>query len=108
MRAKLALGAMQQGVDIQGLTNLTIPGQATQSLPGGFLATSSNIGHYNRTKFAVVPELGANVGIQVNNNIRAFVGYTFLYLSNVVRPGPQIDLAVNRTQLQGGTLSGDA
>ena len=49
--------------------------------------------------FAVVPELGINVGYQINPLWRVFVGYNFLYLSDVVRPGNQIDRVVNTTQL---------
>ncbi len=47
----------------------------------------------------MVPEIGFNVGRQVTNNIRLYVGYTFLYWSSVVRPGDQIDFVVNPTQL---------
>ena len=43
----------------------------------------------------VVPEVGINLGYQFTNHIRGFIGYNFLYWSNVVRPGNQIDQAVN-------------
>jgi hypothetical protein len=60
----------------------------------------------------VVPEFNLNVGRQVTDSLRLFVGYTFLYMSNVVRPGDQIDTTVNTTQLPDytgpGTLSGPA
>jgi hypothetical protein len=48
-----------------------------------------------RDTFTVVPELGLNIGYQLTNHIRAFVGYNFLYWSSVVRPGDQIDPRVN-------------
>ncbi|MCA9220398.1 MAG: BBP7 family outer membrane beta-barrel protein, partial [Planctomycetales bacterium] len=35
-------------------------------------------------------------------------GYEFLFWSDVARPGSQIDLAVNDTQFDGGTLNGAA
>ena len=38
-------------------------------------------------EFAVLPELGFNVGWQYNPLWRFYVGYTFLYWSDVARPG---------------------
>ena len=67
----------------------------TFSAPGGLLAQSTNIGHHSNDKFAAVPELDLNIGYQINDHWRAFVGYSFLYASNVVRPGDQIDRRVN-------------
>jgi hypothetical protein len=40
--------------------------------------------------------------------VRLFSGYDLLYWSRVARPGEQIDLAVNPTQLPPGTLAGVA
>ena len=66
---------------------------------GGLLATATNIGRYSRNEFTVVPELGINFGYQLHQQVRLFVGYTFVYWSNVVRPGNQIDTVVNVTQV---------
>src|SRR5204862_492234 len=66
---------------------------------GGLLALPSNIGRYSRDRFAVLPEASINLGYQVTPWLRATAGYTFLYCSNVVRPGDQVNLAVNPTQL---------
>ena len=68
-------------------------------IPVGFLASGSNSGDYTRNVFAVVPEVGVNVGYQVTDHLRAFAGYTFLYWSSVVRPGDQIDLGLSGTQI---------
>jgi hypothetical protein len=91
---KVALGSMHQEATIQGLTSTTAPLPVTQAV-GGIYAQASNIGHYNRDVFAVVPELGVNFAVNVTSNIRARVGYTFLYASSVARPGEQIDTALN-------------
>ena len=40
-------------------------------------------------------KLGFNLGYQFTNHIRGFVGYNFLFWSNVVRPAEQIDTVVN-------------
>jgi Putative beta barrel porin-7 (BBP7) len=109
---KVALGNTHQEVRISGTTVFTEPGAAPSVQPGGLLALPTNIGTYSRDEFTVVPEVGINVGYQVTNHLRAFVGYTFLYWSNVVRPGDQIDFGVNPTQLPTaagpGTLVGPA
>ena len=44
---------------------------------------------------AMLPELATNVGLYLTPRLRWTVGYTFFYLSNVVRPGDQVDLDVN-------------
>jgi hypothetical protein len=109
---KVALGDTHQEVRINGTTDFTDPGVALVRQQGGMLALPTNIGNYSRDQFSVVPEIGINVGRQMNDHLRVFVGYTLLYWSNVVRPGDQIDFGVNTTQLPTptgpGTLVGEA
>jgi hypothetical protein len=99
VRGIVALGSTDQVVAVAGSTVIAPPGQVPTVANGGLLAQPTNSGHFTRERFAVVPELGINVGYQVNEHLRAFVGYSFLYWSDVVRPGDQIDRAVNPTQL---------
>jgi hypothetical protein len=96
---KVALGSTDQAVDVAGSTVIAPPGQVPTVGNGGLLAQPTNSGHFTRDQFTVVPEVGINVGYQVTEHLRAFVGYSFLYWSNVARPGDQIDRAVNPTQL---------
>jgi hypothetical protein len=98
---KVALGDMHQVIDIDGSTVFGLPlsGGAPMVAKGGLLALPSNIGQFSRDRFAVVPEVDINVGYQVTPHLRAYVGYSFLYSSSVVRPGDQIDLHVNPLQL---------
>jgi hypothetical protein len=109
-RGLLALGATVERTFINGSTSFTPPGGVTTTFQGGLLAQPpavqgstqlfpSNIGNYTTTSFAVVPELAANVGFQATNWLRFWVGYTFLYWSNVVRAGEQIDLRVDSRTL---------
>jgi hypothetical protein len=95
VRTSVALGTTQENVNITGSTLSQQPGQQGVLATGGLLAQTSNIGHYSRDVVTVVPEVGINLGYQFTNHIRGFIGYNFLYWSNVVRPGNQIDLAVN-------------
>ena len=57
-------------------------------------AQPTNIGHYSRNVFAVVPEVGLSVGFEVTAWLRLSLGYNFLYWSDVVRPGEQIDRVI--------------
>lgn len=109
---KVALGDTHQVVRISGTSTFTEPGVAPIVQQGGLLALPTNIGSYSRDKFSVVPQININVGCQVTNHLRAFAGYTYLYWSNIVRPGDQIDFGINPTQLPSaagpGTLVGPA
>jgi hypothetical protein len=92
---KVALGVVRQTVSITGFTLTTPTGGVADLQPGGLLALGSNIGHYEHTRFAVLPELTLNLGYQVTEGLRGFIGYNFLYLSSVVRPGDQVDTNLN-------------
>jgi hypothetical protein len=112
---KVAIGAMRQHVDVAGTftTNFFTP-PALQTFAGGLFAQPSNLGSYGRNVFAVVPEAGINLGFRLTDWASVVVGYTFLYASNVARPGNQIDRAINPTQSPAisltdpATLSGPA
>jgi hypothetical protein len=95
---KVALGNMHEAVTINGYTTLGSSGP----LPGGLLTAPTNIGHFSRDQFAVLPEACLKLGYQITPRIKAFVGYNFLYASNVIRPGNVIDTTVNVSQLPGG------
>jgi hypothetical protein len=106
---KLAIGAMNQEVKINGNTNVTIPGLPTTALPGGgFLALNTNSGTFHRDKVSLIPELAANIRYQVTPLWRANVGYTLLYVTNVARPGDQIDLRIDPNNLPPPTGTGNA
>jgi hypothetical protein len=92
----LALGDNKQVVHVVGGTF-----EGTRRRPhhasalSGLLALPSNMGSHHRDEFSAIPELGLQVGYQFNPQVRAFVGYNFLYWTDVVRPGDQIDTTVN-------------
>lgn len=92
---KVALGDTHNVVDINGLTRITTPAGVVTNRLGGLLALSSNIGRHTQDKFSAVPEIGFNVGYNVTQRVRLFAGYEFLYWSDVVRPGDQIDRVIN-------------
>jgi hypothetical protein len=107
--AKAALGTTFETVNINGSTQtnfLTGPGGPLQTLPGGVFTQPSNIGGYHAERFAVVPEGTFNVGYQIRERTRVFVGYTFLYINEVARPGNQIDRTINPTQTNFANAAG--
>jgi hypothetical protein len=95
MRTSVGVGGTMQFVNVSGSTTSAAPGVLPTTAPGGLLALSSNIGPHTRSMVSFVEEVGLNLGYQFTNHIRGFVGYNFLFWSNVVRPGQQIDLNVN-------------
>jgi hypothetical protein len=99
MTGQVALGTTTESVDILGATRTTTPAGVVTTQPGGLLALPTNIGHVTKNQLAVLPQGSVVVGYQVTCSLRAWVGYTFLYCSNVVRPGDQIDRVVNPTRL---------
>ena len=107
---KLALGNSRSQVAIDGSTTVTVPIPGAPPdvavSPAGLLAQDTNSGWHTRDVFAVVPELGVTVGYQLTPRLRATVGYTFLYWSQVARPGDQIDPDVNPSQLTAAGLVG--
>jgi Putative beta barrel porin-7 (BBP7) len=124
---KIAFGPNHEVIRISGNSVANTPGGGTQTLPGGLLATqgtrpinnlgpttllSTNIGRNTTDWFAVAPEVGVQVGMQFTDHLRAAVGYNYLYLSNVARPGSQVNPLVNPafvpTSLAFGSPAGPA
>ncbi len=108
-RASLALGVNRALVDIGGQSTSVTPmggGSQTVTTPGGLLTQPSNIGQYYNDDFAIVPQIGLNLGFELTSGLWATFGYNFMYWSRVARPGDQIDTDVNLSQSSGGTLVG--
>ena len=91
---KLAFGEMFENVSINGGTFTNIGG-GFSSANGAYLTNPSNIGSMTRNQFAVIPELNLNFGIRLRPWASIIVGYSFLYISSVARPGEQIDRVIN-------------
>ncbi len=104
---KVAIGNNRQKVKINGYTDI-ITDFGTDRTVGGLLTQPSNIGTYKNDQLAVMPELNLNVRLDVTRHLRAIAGYTLIYLNNIQTSGRAIDLTVNPTQFNGGTLDGEA
>jgi|KBSSwiStaDraftv2_1062776.scaffolds.fasta_scaffold25293_3 hypothetical protein len=97
---KLALGTMQQRVSVSGSleTNDYTDFGPVQTFSGAYFALPTNSGDHSRNTFAVVPEVALNLGYRLTPQATVYVGYSFLYASNVARPGDQINRNINPTQ----------
>ncbi len=96
MLMRLAVGATKQEATVFGQTIITNANPGNNGVfDGGLYAQTTNMGDRSRNRFSVVPELGLTLGYQLRPRWRATVGYSFLYWSNVARPGDQIDRVVN-------------
>ncbi|MCI0741403.1 MAG: BBP7 family outer membrane beta-barrel protein [Gemmataceae bacterium] len=98
--AKVAVGDMHQIVNISGSQVIAPPAPAAaEAFNTGILAAHSNVGKHQHDRFAFVPEIGLKFGFDINDRWRIWAGYDALYLSNVVRPGDQIDRTLNIAQV---------
>ncbi len=59
----------------------------------------SNIGHYTHNAFSVIPEVELKVGYKITQRLHCFVGYNFMYWSDVARPGQQVNPNVDIRQV---------
>ena len=95
---KVALGRNYEVAFIDGETHLLTaasPFPYGRSFPGGVYAQPTNMGRYSRSAFAVVPEAMFKVGFKLGDRGRVYVGYNFLYMSDVGRPADQLDRTLN-------------
>jgi hypothetical protein len=102
---KVTVGAVEQNLTINGKTTRTEPdGTVTIDYDQGLYAQPTNTGTYDRWRVSTVPEFGINLAYCVHPRVRISVGYTFMYLTNVIRPADQIDQRITVQPLFGGAL----
>jgi hypothetical protein len=94
------MGDMQQIVEISGFTYVANAANAINPATvgtayGGLLANASNIGRYSHDDFAVIPQATINFGVNLTRSLSLYVGYNYMYMDHVVRPGDQINPVVN-------------
>ncbi len=105
--AKVALGWMyeDQSVNGQMVTNHAVPPGlgVGAAFPGGAFAQPTNSVTFSRTRFAAIPELDLNLGYRICDGVRIRVGYSWIYVSDAIRPGMAIDPVINpsRTAVAG-------
>lgn len=102
---KVALGDVHERVSVDGAGQTSsgnlffhTTGTGGQMFPGGVFAQPSNIGPHVRDTFSVLPDVAVNIGYELTSWARLTIGYNFLALSNLARPGDQIDRVINSTR----------
>ncbi|HVL12600.1 MAG TPA: BBP7 family outer membrane beta-barrel protein [Gemmata sp.] len=99
-RASVAFGNLNRTAEISGGQNFALANGTIAIADGGLLAIpGANIGSFSDNVFAVVPEVGVNIGYQLTSHLRVFVGYNFLYLSSALRAGDVVDPYVDAARI---------
>jgi hypothetical protein len=102
LSGKVAVGQNYQTLNISGETVITdIPTSVSTTDPQGLYAQPSNVGAYHTVHTSVIPEFGAKMSVNLTDRLRFSLGYTFLLMTNVARPGDQLDRVINIQPLQG-------
>lgn len=83
---------------ITGTVWFNTSGTAGETIPGGIFAQPSNIGSHRKPFFAYSVETRVNSIFEITKNWSIDLGYSFLWISKVLRPGNQIDRKINSTR----------
>lgn len=92
---RLALGATQQELEINGRTTKTTGQGAATDFTGGLLAQRTNSGSTSRNRFSVIPQGEFTLGYETRWGWELTVGYNILYWTKVLRATEQIDTTLN-------------
>ena len=94
--SKSAFGVMNEEITVSGISNLNDPTRGIASqVVGGLYANGSNIGRYRNDEFAYVQEINASLAYAWTSWLSTSIGYNFLYVSDLARPGNQFTPVVN-------------
>jgi hypothetical protein len=93
-RGTIALGADDDLVRTYGTSIFQTPLVRIEAQRGLYVQPS-NTGSFSRARFDAAGEVNVNVGYQLTQRLRAFVGYTFLGWADPLRAVAQVDRVVN-------------
>ncbi len=103
LTAKVAFGQTYEVVKQEGATIFQpfgINGPVSRAIGGsGLYVQPSSAGRTMNGVFAVVPEGTIKFGFRIGDAGRVYLGYSFIYMSDAVRPGDQIDRTLNPAQI---------
>jgi Putative beta barrel porin-7 (BBP7) len=63
--------------------------------PTGLFAQPTNEGTSTRNILAFIPQGNLRLGYRISDSVTASIGYSFMYINDVARPGDQIDYTVH-------------
>jgi len=108
LMSRVSIGNMHQVLEIHGATNFAqpslplntiVPRNQAGSAFGGLYANATNIGKFDNDEFAVIPEFSVDLGINITRSVSMYVGYNFLYVNKVARPGNQLNPFIDSTTI---------
>jgi Putative beta barrel porin-7 (BBP7) len=91
---KAGLGANQEQLETIGRTLLTNSAGVSLNQSGG-LFVPPNLDQLYRTRIGFMSEFNVRIAYRITDHWTASAGYTFLYWTNIIRPGSQIDAAID-------------
>ncbi len=96
---RAALGSSHEVQNVWGgFTSLNFPSAGFNSGPEGIFAQPANEGRRSANRFSVVPEAQLKLSYAVTSWMQVSAGYDFLYYTNVIRPGDQINREIPKGQ----------
>jgi len=99
LTGKVALGVTRETVNIYGNSSQSGPGAfAPGSFNGGLYTQASNIGQQTKNFASSISSVEAKLGYRITPQIRATLGYDYLFWSNVARATNQFDRNINPNQ----------
>lgn len=98
LTGRVGVGASQETLSVNGgFSSIGFPGGYRTGTEGVF-AQPANEGHFSSTRFAVVPEASLKLGWQVTPSLQLTAGYDVLFVTDVIRPGDQINRNIPKGQ----------
>jgi len=91
---KIGLGNMSSTLRTNGTSTITGSNPPLTSA-GGLYASGPNLGTFEKNTFSAIPEIATNLNVQVTSWFAVNIGYNYMCITDVVRPGDQIDGRVN-------------
>ena len=112
LTGKIGLGWMESNLRTTGTSTVSGGSTAPLTSVGGLYASGPSLGDFSKNQFAAIPEFATNLNVQITSHLGLNLGYNYLYISKVLRPGEQISGQVNPsfvpTSPNFGALSGPA
>jgi hypothetical protein len=94
---RVSLGNMHESLNINGSTTIVDPTGGSNTTSGGLFTAGSNIGHHSRDEFTAIWEMGLNLNYRFRPCTQLNIGYTLLYINDVLLPANNIDTNIGTT-----------
>ncbi len=99
MAFKLAFGVTDENLNVVGNQVRTFADGTTAVSTGGLFALPSNIGHFHRDKFTLIPELDLKFGYVITDYLTLTTGFSTIFWDGFLRAGKQIDRQIDISQI---------